>query len=74
MTDPKNPEAQNEELNLDELKGAPGGFSHHANIDRLKKSANLQKDDGKLRIGIGEKKLVEDLSLTYKLKDVIITS
>ena len=25
MTDPKNPEAQNEELDLEELKGAAGG-------------------------------------------------
>ena len=64
MTDPKNPEAMNKELNLDELKGAPGGWSHHANIDWV----------WGLRIGIREKKLVEDLSLTYKLKDVIITS
>ena len=27
MTDPKNPEAQNEELDLEELKGAAGGIS-----------------------------------------------
>ena len=27
MTDPKNAEAQNEELDLEELKGAAGGYS-----------------------------------------------
>ena len=43
----------NDELNLDELKGASGGFSHHANIDRLKKSTFIRSQQsavGSLRL------------------------
>ena len=43
----------NDELTLDELKGASGGFSHHANIARLKKSGftrSQQSSVGDLRM------------------------